>query len=127
MKSRLVSIQSFFFADVLCLSRGGKKYVSLPAAIVPSGVNHLACGRVRTRGIARAIAIVHARRDRKIARNQRSRVIDDGERSVSARPETRSSSLTSVAIGFHRDLVPTKSRASVDVLVLMRSCNLNPN
>lgn len=98
-----------------------------PCHIAPSGVNYKACGRVRTRGTARdsdrARSAVHARRDREIAsrdvkssRNRRSRVVDDEE---SARPGTWSSSLAPVAIGFHR-----KSRAGIDALVLMRSCDL---
>ena len=71
----------------------------------PSGVNYQSCGRIRTRA-DRARLVVHAHRDREIAKSSRNR------RSRVASASTGNSILVlgaaPVAIGFHRDLAPTK-------------------
>lgn len=58
-------------------------------------------------------------RDARAARNWQSRVVDN-EESASARPETRSPSLASLAIGFHLDLTSMKISCDALVSVLMR-------
>lgn len=101
-----------------CVSQGGKKYsMSLcrrPIGCKLPGMRACSYSRDRACDSDRARSVVHAHRDRKIAkssRNRRSRwstVRRGGERLRSTGNSILVLAAAPVAIGFHHDLAPTK-------------------